>query len=173
MYLIQGPPSKKNSTSLSVLVKSLMSFSISGKLRCGVGVNFKPLHGRPIFTENLSITAKPEKIHLYVCHTSCPTKHEKCWLFLLQRQRFQNKIMKEITIAQNIAFKMRNNNFTLCTRRTTEWIIAIWQFLSFSQFRFKEIMDRRVTQGNLIITHLYQMLNSAFQICLMNPNTRY
>ena len=35
--------SEKNSTSLSFLVKSLMSFSISGKLRCGVGVNFKPL----------------------------------------------------------------------------------------------------------------------------------
>ena len=35
--------SKKNSMSLSFLVKSLMSFSISGKLRCGVGVNFKPL----------------------------------------------------------------------------------------------------------------------------------
>ena len=35
--------SEKNSASLSFLVKSLMSFSISGKLRCGVGVNFKPL----------------------------------------------------------------------------------------------------------------------------------
>ena len=35
--------SEKNYASLSFLVKSLMSFSISGKLRCGVGVNFKPL----------------------------------------------------------------------------------------------------------------------------------
>ena len=35
--------SEKNSTSLSFLVKSLISFSISGKLHCGVGVNFKPL----------------------------------------------------------------------------------------------------------------------------------
>ena len=109
-----------------------MSFSISGKLRCGLGLNFKPSHGRPIFTENLSIIAKPEKTHLNVCHTSGPIKHESCWLFLLQRQRFQNKIMKEITIAKNIAFKMCNNNFTLCTRRTTEWIIAIWQFFPFS-----------------------------------------
>ena len=70
--------SEKNYASLSFLVKSLMSFSISGKLRCGVGVNFKPSHGRPIFTENLSITAKPEKTHLYVCHTSGPIKHENC-----------------------------------------------------------------------------------------------
>ena len=35
--------SEKYSTSLSFLVKSLMSFFISGKLRCGIGVNFKPL----------------------------------------------------------------------------------------------------------------------------------
>ena len=35
--------SEKNYASLSFLVKSLMSFSIFGKLRCGVGVNFKPL----------------------------------------------------------------------------------------------------------------------------------
>ena len=35
--------SEKNSTSLSFLVKSLMDFSISGKLRAEVGVNFKPL----------------------------------------------------------------------------------------------------------------------------------
>ena len=35
--------SEKNYTSLSFLVKSLMSFSISGKLRCGVGVNVKRL----------------------------------------------------------------------------------------------------------------------------------
>ena len=35
--------SKINTTSLSFLVKYLMSFSISGKLRCGVGVSFKPL----------------------------------------------------------------------------------------------------------------------------------
>ena len=35
--------SEKNSTSLSFLVRSLISFSISGKLHCGVGVNFKPL----------------------------------------------------------------------------------------------------------------------------------
>ena len=149
-----------------------MYFSISGKLRCGVYVNFKPPLVRPILTENLSITAKPEKTHLYVCHTLGPIKHENCWLFLIQRQRFQNKIMKEILIVNNIVFKMCNNNFTLCTRRTTEWIIAIWQFLPFSQFRFKEMMDHRVIQGNLIIMHFYQMLNSAFQIYLMNSNTR-
>ena len=35
--------SEKNSRSLSLLVKSLLSFSISGKLRCGVGVSFKSL----------------------------------------------------------------------------------------------------------------------------------
>ena len=35
--------SKKNYASLSFLVKSSVSFSISGKLHCGVGVNFKPL----------------------------------------------------------------------------------------------------------------------------------
>ena len=35
--------SEKNSSSLSFLVKLLMSFSISGKLRYGIGVNFKPL----------------------------------------------------------------------------------------------------------------------------------
>ena len=77
-----------------------MYFSISGKLRCGVYVNFKPPLVRPILTENLSITAKPEKTHLYVCHTLGPIKHENCWLFLLQRQRFQNKIMKEILIVK-------------------------------------------------------------------------
>ena len=35
--------SEKKSADLSVPVKSLMSFFISGKLRCGVAVNFKPL----------------------------------------------------------------------------------------------------------------------------------
>ena len=35
--------SKKKSISLCFQVKSLISFSISGKLRCGVGVNFEPL----------------------------------------------------------------------------------------------------------------------------------
>ena len=35
--------SKRNSTRLSFLVKSLMSFSIFRKLRCRVGVNFEPL----------------------------------------------------------------------------------------------------------------------------------
>ena len=34
---------KKNSASQSFLVKSLMSFSISGKLRCRFGVNIKSL----------------------------------------------------------------------------------------------------------------------------------
>ena len=42
VYLIQGSM-KKKSTSLSFLAKTLMFFSIFGKLRCRVDVNFKPL----------------------------------------------------------------------------------------------------------------------------------
>ena len=97
------------------------------------------------------------------------TSSHKTWKLLtifasetkISKQNYERNFNSE-----NIVFKMCNNNFTLCTRRTTEWIIAIWQFLSFSQFRFKEMMDHRVIQGNLIIMHLYQMLNSAFQIYL-------
>ena len=35
--------SEKDSTSLSFPIKSLMSFSISGKSPCGINVNFTPL----------------------------------------------------------------------------------------------------------------------------------
>ena len=65
---------------------------------------------------------------------------------------------------------MCNNNFTLCTRRTTEWIIVTWQFLTFLQFRFKEVTDGRVLQANVLVIHFYKILNSASQIHLMNSN---
>ena len=43
--------------------------------------------------------------------------------------------MKGIAIKKNIVFKICSYSFKLSTRRITEWIVAIWEFLPFLQFK--------------------------------------